>query len=261
MKKALLYVALAASWVSGSAYAAVAQTWTLIDSNCTSGCPGGSSIRTYTSNQGGVLTAQALYVRNSDLNNEFRRAESAGGMNALLTTQDPNGIGLSNPRSGDSEWTSPNHAIDNIVNRDFVLLDFGKVTPMNSFSVGWIGGDSDISILFAPTNWNMATTPIFNTGDGTSNGTSINDLIGANWSQLNFNNVAANSTVNFGKGTKSRYALVSGALASAYTGNDAFKLKTFTAPTPGTLALLGLGLGAIVWFRRGRPSQLAMSPA
>ena len=78
--------------------------------------------------------------------------------------------------------------------------------------------------------------------------------------EQNFNNVAANTTVNLAKGTKSRYALVSGALASAYTGNDAFKLKTFTAPTPGTLALIGLGLGALVWFRR-RSSQPAMSPA
>jgi hypothetical protein len=245
--------------MAGHASAATVQSWTLIDSNCTAGCPSSNTFRQYQSNNGQTLGVQALYVRNGSLDNTFRRTDADG--TALISSQGTSGIGLTNPRTdNDVESASPNHAIDNINNRDFVLLDFGQLMDLTSFSVGWIGSDSDMSFLFAPTSWNMGTQPIFDPITGLQNNTTINDLINGTitgsvvnsnkWSQQNFEGVAANTTYSFASGTRARYALVSGALDE---NNDAFKFKVIKGtqvPVPGTLALLGLGMGALCWVRR-----------
>lgn len=248
VKQSVLLAALAAAWAPGAALAAVAQTWTLVDANCTLNCSSSNTYREYRSNEGGTLKVQALYTTGSSLNNNLQRRQS--GSSAVISSQDPNGIGLTNPVSGDRENYSPDHAIDNIKNRDFVLLDFGQLMDLSSFSIGWKGGDSDMSFLFAPETWDMSSMPLYNPTTGQSNGTSINDLIASQWSRQNFDNVGLNSSVSFASGTRSRYALVSGALGST---NDAFKFKTITAtavPIPGTLALVGLGLGVLGWTRR-----------
>lgn len=244
-------------FIAAAANAAAVQTWTFNTSTCLTNCSSSSQFRQYKSDLGGVVSVQALYTTNSNLNNNLQARQS--GSSATVTTQDPNGVGITNPVSGDSETSSPNHAIDNISNRDFLLLDFGEVMDLTSFSIGWKGSDSDMSFLYAPLNWDMtqAANQLYNPSTGQQNGTSINDLIASSWTPQNYNDVATNTGTNFVNGTyttpvKSRYLLVSGALNGDSTG-DAFKFKTITgsaAPLPGTLALLGLGFATLIWNRR-----------
>ncbi len=244
-------------WVaSGAASAATSQTWTLTSGNCITNCASSNQYRQYQSNLGGIVSVQAIFSTNSSLGNNHQRRLSTGG-NALVTTQDPNGVGITNPVSGDSESSSPNHAVDNVNNRDFLLLDFGQLMDFSSFSIGWKDSDGDLSFMFAPTNWNMSANPLYDTATGLSNGTSITDLIGASWKRQDYENVATNSTINLVNSTyttapRSRYVLVSGQLNSTDL-DDAFKFKTITGkvvPLPGTLALFGAGIFALGWQRR-----------
>jgi hypothetical protein len=157
---------------------------------------------------------------------------------------------------------TPNHAVDNEDGDfDMLLLSFGEMVELLDIDLGWISGDSDISIL------------AFNGGSfGSSSllGLKWEDLIGNGWQSAgNYYNVDYGSNsgaVNQG-GITSQYWLIgayndnlgnfTGSNRNISSGDDYFKVKGVTVnrppvevPEPGSLLLLALGLLSLCTLRR-----------
>jgi hypothetical protein len=154
-----------------------------------------------------------------------------------------------------SEGSSPEHAIDNNERFDSVLLTFAANISLSQLYFGWVGDDSDITVL-AYTGAGVPTLAGKTYGSLTS---------GGGWSLIgHYLNVGTGwETINTG-GLDSRYWLV-GAYNSRvtggenkYVGNDAVKLQKakgeeVQVPEPATLGLLALGLsGLAARVRRNR---------
>jgi len=270
--KKLSHIALAigAMAIGGTANAAV--SWSLTSGNCIAGdCTNLSS----------PLYGNSMTFKNS----------SGAGANAVLTAwsntaasstlataeanlYDPNGIGVRNQNTAATsgvinETTSPNHAIDNDTNTDSVLLNFGgTAVTLNSLKLGWMSGDSDVSVLAytgagAPT---LAGKTYANIGTAGSGWTKVADL-----SNVGTTNAASFNTA----GTySSSYWLIS-AYNSAFGGaldstKDYFKLQVVggnlpaggggtgvPAPATALLMLAGLPIMASVSRRRKNKEKLA----
>jgi len=157
-----------------------------------------------------------------------------------------NGIGV-------EKTNSPNHAIDNEKGYfDMVLLSFSDLVTLNGIDLGWISGDSDVSIL------------AFN---GVSNqfspaGKSWESLLGNGWQSAgNYYNVGSSPKAVNPLEITSQYWLI-----GAYnplldtkvkdTNTDYFKLQGIKAtkqvkvPEPSALLLFGLGILGLAVARR-----------
>lgn len=163
---------------------------------------------------------------------------------------------------GVEKTDSPNHAVDNEGGDfDMLLLSFDDVVELLNIDLGWISGDSDMSLLaFKGASFNSTSLV----------GKKWQDLIGDGWESAgNYYNVDYNSnkgTVN-PNGITSQYWLVgayndklggmTGTNKNLSTGTDYFKVKGVTVERPpvnvpesGSLILLALGLLGLCAARR-----------
>lgn len=158
---------------------------------------------------------------------------------------------------------SPNHAVDNEGGDfDMLLLSFDEVVELLSIDLGWISGDSDISLL-AFTGSSFDSSSLL--------GKKWQDLVGNGWQSAgNYYNVdyGSNSGNVNPTGITSQYWLVgayndklggfSGPNKNLSSGDDYFKVKGVTVERPpvikvaepGSLLLLALGLLGIGILRR-----------
>ncbi len=125
--------------------------WTMSgSSDCGSDCinPAGNT-RSFT--QGGVtLTAQAWSNTGGTAGLATGTLETAylalygGGLGVKNRDGGPTGA-----NTGDAdEWVPPEHGIDNQGNRwDGVLASFSSAIDLNKVEIGWMSGDSDVTVL------------------------------------------------------------------------------------------------------------------
>lgn len=192
------------------------------------------------------------------------------------------GIGISNQvqtgASAECFGCSPQHAIDNKIVDDILVVDFGSTGwDVSSFSLGytcnmdaagtgcssstvgvqaWIGGQNGTVVNFASESFD-------------ANGLTGKPMTG-NFSALSLSPdpVTSNVAIMDSTSTTGRYLVITGALGAgmingvAVNGySDAFKVKDIVAtktggpgggsvPTPGSFALLALGLFALAFARR-----------
>ena len=163
---------------------------------------------------------------------------------------------------GVEKTDSPNHAVDNEGGDfDMLLLSFDEAVKLLSLDLGWISGDSDISLLaFNGSSFNTSSLL----------GKKWEDLIGNGWQSAgNYYNVdyGSNSGNVNSTGITSQYWLVgayndklggfTGSNKNLSSGNDYFKVKGVSVerppvnvPEPGALMLLALGLIGLGVARR-----------
>lgn len=163
---------------------------------------------------------------------------------------------------GVEKTDSPNHAVDNEAGDfDMLLLSFEEMVKLLCIDLGWISGDSDVSIL------------AFN-GDSFDSssllGKKWEDLVGNGWESAgNYYNVdyGTNSGAVNPTGISSQYWLVgayndklggfTGTNKNLSSGNDYFKVKgvkverpPVKVPESSTVLLLAMGLLGLIAARR-----------
>jgi hypothetical protein len=155
---------------------------------------------------------------------------------------------------GDEKANTPNHAIDNEGGYyDMLLLSFSDLVSLNTIDLGWISGDSDVSIL------------AFNgiAGQESFAGKSWESLLGNGWlSAGNYYNVGSNPKNVNPLNITSKYWLIGAYNINLDTNknndttNDYFKLQTIKVtkaiklPEPSALMMFGLGLLGLAVVRR-----------
>ncbi len=158
-----------------------------------------------------------------------------------------NGLGV-------EKTSSPNHAVDNEKGYyDMLLLSFSDLVTLNSIDLGWISGDSDVSILAFNGTSPSQVSPL---------GKSWESLLGNGWQSAgNYYNVGSSPKVVNPLNIGSQYWLI-----GAYnplldtqikdTNTDYFKVqgikvsKVIKVPEPSALFLFSLGLLGLVAVRR-----------
>ncbi|GAA3963932.1 exosortase-dependent surface protein XDP1 [Allohahella marinimesophila] len=183
-----------------------------------------------------------------------------------------NGLGVCNrDEVVGSSCYSPAHSIDNSADSflgwadyDMLLLSFSSEVSLSGISLGWIGTDSDMSVLG------------FNGGQfsGFSSADTYSDLGASGWSLVGQYANVSNTAINAQNFVASTWLI--GAYNPAFgsagfsTGNDQFKIDglqvtvadTGEEPNPvpvsGTLALFSIGMAALGMrrlFGRGKSAQ------
>lgn len=267
-----LIAALVALCCCGSAQAVT--NWTLTGSSTFTGVYN-NTLSFAGTGDGGTVTASAWS------NTKNSSSSTSAYLESAYLAKYGGGLGVRNQDSintsgsvgtGDStEGTAPNHSMDNENRKDSILFDFGagKSMQLNSLTVGWWSGDSDLFVLAY-------------TGTGVPNFTSTNvaysSLLTSGWSVVrasgsaNYSN-AANGGVA-GSSTASTFNSLSindlnisarfwliGAVNTAIDNRgvdaslDYVKLAAVggqytKVSEPGTLALTLGALAGGVWLRR-----------
>jgi hypothetical protein len=192
------------------------------------------------------------------------------------------GFGISNTVYGDgNEGNQPEHAIDNNQIYDMLVFELpSSGFDLEAFRLGWateaydstVTNEADIQAYFGGNNlgagYNFANACFTGCTNTAATGTTAakGDLAYLGFTDLNplitagtggGTNVPINTDVTISGTQSGRYLVLSGALGGT---NDAFKVSMLqasagsgTAPEPGTLALLALGLFGLVALKR-RPA-------
>lgn len=249
---------------------AVIKTWNMTSAGCTTSGSSYGNTKTCGAGAGAPTVTASAWSNTGD-------ASGVGNVkvqDAYLGVTYSGGLGVTNRDNGNgdtNESVVPEHAMDNEQRLDSILFSFTSAVKLTQVSIGWMTGDSDISVL-AYTGG----------GDPRSNGKlagqKYSDLTTQGWKFINhYGNVGVGSVnVNneSGNGVSSSYWLigayntqvaagVSGWNASSY---DYVKLASVTGdpnggggggvPEPNALLLVTTAfLGAIGARRaRARPS-------
>lgn len=155
---------------------------------------------------------------------------------------------------GVEKTSSPNHAVDNEGGYyDMLMLSFDSLVTLNSIDLGWISGDSDVSILA----FNGAPSQVSPLGQ------SWESLLSDGWQSAgNYYNVGSNAKAVNPLNITSQYWLIGAyninldANKNNDKTNDYFKLqsikvtKSVKVPEPSALLLFSLGLLGLAVVRR-----------
>lgn len=153
--------------------------------------------------------------------------------------------------------TSPNHAMDNSGTVDLMALSFTSGVILNQVTIGWLSGDSDISLL----RYTGTTAPVMG-------GKTIATLLSSGWELVgNYANLAVNtpksvnplekssswwlvSAYNAGYGGTATDTTADYVKVLSVAGNVATTVTPNAVPEPGSLALVGVALAAVTVGRR-----------
>lgn len=181
------------------------------------------------------------------------------------------GIGVKNrdassstsTRGDNSESSSPEHSVDNNQRYDSVLFSFSTAIDLNSVSIGWWSGDSDISVLRYDGDDSVSTS--------NPAGKTYAQLLTSGWNLVAQDATSTVTTKKLVNTTFSSYWLIGAAnplLGTTMDGSkDYVKLLAlsgdkYTAPPcthncgggqvpePGTLLLMGAGLFGLTRMSR-----------
>jgi PEP-CTERM motif len=223
-----------------------ASTW-----NLTSNCSGGTGLGNTLNCTGGASSLSVNAWSDNTSTSKYTAAEVRGGSQ---------GLGVRN--SSESSSVSSSYTIDNATpGKDMLLLSFGSAVSLNQLSLGFVSGDSDLSVLAYTGSGNGATSV---------SGKSASNLVsGGGWSlvsQLSGDGSAGSRSFNSAGTYTSSWWLVSAYNSSfggsSLSGTDYVKLlsvagnlvtppPTGKTPEPASLALVGLGMLG-VWGARRR---------
>ncbi len=232
------------------------------------GCAGGIECKVTFTSGGETLTAKAYSTYNvytsgstNNINGNWIEAQIA-----LYS----GGIGVKNMRSGDTgEGLSPEHSVDNDQIHDIVVFELPNgVWDPAAFKLGWIQGDSDVQAWIGGSNlganYDFRNVCFQNCATGSAltsaalGFSEITTITGGG------TNVPLNTSTSFNTAQTGRYLVMSGNLGTgSVTGfNDMFKISSISAstvkvPLPGSILLLGLGLGVLTLVRARTSARAA----
>jgi hypothetical protein len=172
------------------------------------------------------------------------------------------GLGV---RNAAETLATPEHSMDNLTpGRDMILLSFGSAVTLSQLTLGWVSGDSDISVL-AYTGGSAPAISGKTAGSLTSTG---------GWSLVgNYDGGATASTMAINAGNLSSSWWLVSAYNSSFggslsTGNDYVKLFSVAGnlttppggavPEPTSLALAAAALFGLWSIRRRAPRRVAV---
>lgn len=131
---------------------------------------------------------------------------------------------------------SPNHAVDNAGNTEGLLLSFSSAISLTKLTIGWLSGDSDISVFaYKPTGAQPATPGM--------TGYNFSTMFTNGWKLVgNYANLVADVATGINDGNAATGANGAESIYSSYWLISAYKSTGATATDTG-LATAGLGEG------------------